>query len=85
MKITRRTLLCFAALILLAFRAAALERTNITFPIFQFPADKIPTIDGQTNDWSIIPASYIIGTDQLVDDNGKFPAQIGRASCRERV
>ena len=58
----------------LGLPALGLERTNVTFPIFQFPADKIPTIDGRTNDWAIVPTNYIIGTDQLVDDNGKFPA-----------
>lgn len=51
--------------------ARALDRTNEVFKIFQFPADKIPCIDGNTNDWSVVPESYVIGTDQLVDDNGK--------------
>ena len=51
--------------------ARALDRTNEVFKIFQFPADKISTIDGQTNDWNIVPESYVIGSDQLVDDNGK--------------
>jgi hypothetical protein len=49
----------------------ALDRTNEIFKIFQFPPDKIPTIDGLTNDWDIVPESYVIGSDQLVDDNGK--------------
>ena len=52
-------------------QARALDRTNEVFKIFQFPADKIPTMDGQTNDWDIVPESYVIGSDQLVDDNGK--------------
>ncbi|MGA2748676.1 MAG: PKD domain-containing protein [Verrucomicrobiota bacterium] len=51
--------------------AGALDRTNEVFKIFQFPPDKIPTIDGRTNDWDIVPADYVIGTDQLVDDTGK--------------
>ena len=51
--------------------ARALDRTNDVFKIFQFPADKIPCIDGDTNDWNIVPESYVIGSDQLVDDNGK--------------
>jgi len=49
----------------------ALDRTNEVFKVFQFPADQIPRIDGDTNDWSMVPESYVIGTDQLVDDNGK--------------
>lgn len=55
-------------------RAAALDRTNEVFKIFQFPADQIPRIDGDTNDWNQVPDSYVIGTDQLVDDNGKQQA-----------
>ena len=51
--------------------ARALDRTNEVFKIFQFPADQIPRIDGDTNDWNMVPESYVIGTDQLVDDNGK--------------
>ncbi len=53
--------------------ARALDRTNEIFKVFQFPADKIPTIDGLTNDWDMVPESYVIGTDQLVDDTGKHP------------
>lgn len=51
--------------------ASALDRTNITFKVFQFPANMIPRVDGDTNDWSIVPEDYVIGTDQLVDDSGK--------------
>jgi hypothetical protein len=67
----RLPLLFCAALLLLALPAAALDRTNEVFKIFQFPPDRIPTIDGDTNDWNIVPESYVIGSDQLVDDNGK--------------
>jgi hypothetical protein len=42
-----------------------LERPDVEFKIFQFPADKIPRIDGQADDWSIVPDSYVIGSDQL--------------------
>ena len=52
-------------------RAQALDRTNEVFKVFQFPADQIPRIDGDTNDWNMVPESYVIGTEQLVDDNGK--------------
>jgi hypothetical protein len=66
----QRLWLC-AFLAMMALPAAALDRTNEVFKIFQFPPDKIPTIDGNTNDWDIVPESYVIGSDQLVDDNGK--------------
>jgi len=51
--------------------AMALERPDVTFKIFQFPADQIPRIDGKAEDWDIVPADYVVGIDQLVDDNGK--------------
>ncbi|HXT11033.1 MAG TPA: PKD domain-containing protein [Candidatus Angelobacter sp.] len=68
-----RLILCFV-MMLAALPASALERTNVIFKIFQFPADKIPRIDGQTDDWDMVPDDYAIGTDQLVDDTGKHPA-----------
>jgi hypothetical protein len=67
----RRQFLLCAFLALTALPATALDRTNEVFKIFQFPPDKIPTIDGDTNDWNIVPESYVIGSDQLVDDMAK--------------
>jgi hypothetical protein len=63
-----------AALLLWAVPALALERTNVTFKVFQFPPDRIPCIDGKTNDWDIVPEDYVIGTDQLVDDTKRHRA-----------
>ena len=45
----------------------ALERPDVEFKIFQFPPDKIPCIDGKTDDWNIVPESYALGSDQLED------------------
>ncbi len=42
-----------------------LERPGVEFRIFQFPPDRIPRIDGDADDWSIVPESYAIGMDQL--------------------
>jgi hypothetical protein len=50
----------------------AQSRPDTTFKIFQFPADQIPRIDGNTSDWDMIPESYQIGTDQLKDDNENY-------------
>lgn len=44
---------------------SGLERPALEFKIFQFPADKIPRIDGQADDWAIVPDSYAIGSDQM--------------------
>jgi hypothetical protein len=49
----------------------SLEKPDVTYRVFQFPADKIPRIDGDASDWSMVPESYVIGTDQLSDDTGK--------------
>jgi len=42
-----------------------LARPDTEFRIFQFPADRIPRIDGDEADWSLVPDSYSIGMDQL--------------------
>ena len=60
-----RLLLC--ALLLMFFPASALERPEITFKIFQFPPNMIPRIDGNDDDWAMVPNSYAIGMDQLED------------------
>ena len=39
--------------------------------VFQFPADKIPRIDGDPSDWSIVPDSYTITLAQMHDDEHK--------------
>tara|TARA_Y100000588_G_scaffold80679_1_gene84831 strand:- start:31 stop:1098 length:1068 start_codon:yes stop_codon:yes gene_type:complete len=45
----------------------ALERPDKEFAIFQFPPNMIPRIDGQTDDWEIVPQTYIIGTEELAE------------------
>lgn len=68
----RKVAVCaVAACACFGWRASALDRTNEVFKVFQFPADQIPRVDGETNDWNLVPESYVIGSDQLVDDNGK--------------
>jgi hypothetical protein len=54
--------------------ARALEKPDITYQVFQFPADQIPRVDGQIDDWSMVPESYVVGTDQLRDDSKKHAA-----------
>jgi hypothetical protein len=51
--------MCFAPLL------AGLERPGVEYRIFQFPADRMPRIDGKADDWAMVPASYAIGMDQL--------------------
>lgn len=45
----------------------ALDRPEVTYKVFQFPPDMIPRIDGNADDWSMVPDSYAIGMDQLED------------------
>ena len=63
----KTALLVFLIAGLLSTFAFPLERPEIEFKIFQFPSNMIPRIDGDTDDWNIVPASYAIGTDQLSD------------------
>jgi hypothetical protein len=54
-----------AALLLFSLSAFALERPGVEFKIFQFPANQIPRIDGKADDWSIVPESYVVGSNEL--------------------
>jgi len=60
-------------LLFIALRLAALERPDVTFQVFQFPANQIPRIDAKTDDWAIVPESYAIGIDQLKDTVNQTP------------
>ncbi len=51
--------------LLIAAMSIGLERPDVEFQVFQFPADQIPRIDGNVADWAIVPDSYAIGTEQL--------------------
>ena len=70
----RLVLLLVLALVLGFDSARALEKPDTTYPVFQFPADRIPRVDGDASDWALVPESYVIGTDQLWDDSKKHPA-----------
>jgi hypothetical protein len=52
---------------LLALPALAVERQDVIFKVFQFPQNMIPRIDGNTDDWAMVPDSYAIGMDELMD------------------
>ncbi|SPF33431.1 PKD domain containing protein (fragment) [Candidatus Sulfopaludibacter sp. SbA4] len=61
----------FLLAVVLCMPAGAVDRPGTTFKIFQFPADRIPRIDGNPDDWKMVPDDYAIGMDQLVDDTHK--------------
>ncbi|MBY0503963.1 MAG: PKD domain-containing protein [Bryobacteraceae bacterium] len=50
-----------------------MERPEVVFRVYQFPANQIPRIDGQTNDWAMVPESYSIGIEQLKDTVNQTP------------
>jgi hypothetical protein len=60
-----------AAHLLFAISVGALDRPDVEFKVFQFPADAIPRIDGDVADWSLVPANYAVGTGELWDDSRK--------------
>ena len=68
-----RALLPAVIALALTSTVAALDRPDVTFKVFQFPADKIPRIDGNTDDWAMVPESYVIGMDQFVNDSRNHP------------
>lgn len=37
------------------------------YKIFQFPQQKMPRIDGEFDDWEIVPETYFIGLDEMMD------------------
>ncbi|MDI1336330.1 MAG: PKD domain-containing protein [Lacunisphaera sp.] len=74
----------FLLLFLGAAAAFALEKPERTYQVFQFPADKIPRIDGDTSDWAMVPESYVVGKDQLTNDS-KPPPAAGDKSLAVRV
>ncbi|MFC1551153.1 PKD domain-containing protein [Candidatus Latescibacterota bacterium] len=64
------TILCA---VLAVSTAHALERPDTEFKIFQFPANMIPRIDGDTEDWDIVPDDYNVGNNELTDE--KLPGR----------
>lgn len=58
---------------LCSFYVIANAQEDRGFKIYQFPANMIPRIDGKTDDWDTFPSEYIVGTNELWDDSGKYP------------
>lgn len=46
---------------------AAFSTPEKEYRIFQFPKNMIPRIDGDFSDWEMVPDTYSIGLDQLMD------------------
>ncbi|HSI16566.1 MAG TPA: PKD domain-containing protein [Sphingomonas sp.] len=61
-----------ALLGVLAFAGTARAQApaGTVFPIYQFPADQIPRVDGNADDWAPVRGDYVIGSDKLAADDG---------------
>lgn len=68
MRLNTRGLLC-VALVLGGMIRSSGQDTARSYRIFQFPQDQIPRIDGNDDDWKMVPDSYAVGMDQLRDDS----------------
>jgi len=58
---------------------------NIDFQIFQFPRDAMPRIDGDTDDWKIVPKRYTYGTELLNDTEDGHGTDIDRNDLDVKV
>ena len=89
MHVTNRMIAWWVGLVLCCgyglYPVRALERQGIEFKIFQFPSDKIPRVDGNADDWAMVPESYLIGIDQLSDTVGGRGTNFNRADLDVRV
>ena len=57
--------LCVFLMAILCDDGTGLQRPEVEYKVFQFPANQIPRIDGNSDDWSMVPETYSIGMDQL--------------------
>lgn len=57
------------ACLLISINAVAQDTRS--FQVFQFPANMIPRIDGNTDDWKIVSENYSVGINELWEDSGK--------------
>lgn len=69
----RVLLAAFVAFAATGQQPRALARPDVEFKVFQFPPNMIPRIDGNIDDWAIVPDDYVVGTDQLADYSGRRP------------
>jgi len=63
----------FLSLFLVSISQITFSQEDRGYKIYQFPANMIPRIDGNTSDWDSFPSKYIVGTDQLWDDSKRYP------------
>ena len=67
------------ALLILAGLSLAFARPGVEFMVYQFPREMTPSIDGDFSEWDLVPDSFMIGSDQLIntvfaEDKAQDPA-----------
>ncbi len=81
-----RLLACFLlSAVIQSIPAHSLVRPDREFKVFQFPANMIPRIDGDTSDWSMVPDDYAIGADELLDTVNANPVDTRNFDVRVKV
>jgi hypothetical protein len=63
-------ILSAALLALLGATPASALDCGKPLKVFQFPANAIPRVDGDSSDWAMVGGDYAIGTDRLAADDG---------------
>ena len=59
--------LCCLLIFLYLHTGVAFAQDSRTFKVFQFPPNRIPSIDGKTLDWDIVGEEYSVGLNHLTD------------------
>lgn len=64
----------FLFMLIISCSMYSFSQEGRSYKIFQFPANMIPRVDGKGDDWAMVPDSFTVGIDQLVNDNNKTMA-----------
>lgn len=69
-----RTVIAAAGVLGTNLPLPALEKPDLTYRIYQFPAGRAPTIDGDASDWAAVPESYVVDRSHLHNTSPQPPA-----------
>lgn len=72
-------------LLLFASYTSLIAQENRGYKIYQFPANKMPRIDGDASDWNEFPEAYCIDARHLVEDEFKKQTDTTNLNVKVRV
>ena len=78
-----KKLVVFSVVIGLVSIGSAHQPEGEIFFVVQFPDAWVPTIDGESSDWDIVPENYAIGIDKLYDPSQFQEAERGGADVSD--